>query len=430
MKRFYGWIIVAVGFAIGLLTSGLHSYTRGIFLKPIAEALDASRLELSLGFTLTTAIVAVSGPLAGYLVDRLNLRRLMVGLVLWTVAGYVLLASVETRWQLFVVLGVFFGLGTFHLSGAAVPKLVVNWFDRHRGLALSIVAMGASTAGALAPPIATALIEAIGWRETLIVFGAATFLLVLPIVAVWVRTHPAEIGLQPDGDETPTDTSVARVTERQWRRSDYLRAPPFWGIVLIFGLMGCNFSAISLHLFAHLTDIGIEPEPASLILSAMATLAIVSKPIFGRLLDAFDARVSVAISLGAQIVGIAFLLTLDGFWGLMIALVIFGTGYGGMVPLRNALTARHFGRLSFGEVAGAGRAAMAPLTMLGMPFAGWIFDVYQSYEIAFTVFLALYVVACLGILLLAPSRSAPATAQSPGRSRQANLPAGSDSPSR
>lgn len=400
---FYGWIIVGVGFVIGLLTSGLHSYTRGIFLKPIAEALDASRLELSLGFTLTSAVVAVTGPLAGYLVDRLNLRRLMVGFVLWTVAGYVSLAMVGSKWQLYVVLGLFFGLGTFHMSGAAVPKLIVNWFERQRGLALSIVAMGASVAGALAPPLAIALIEVIGWRETLLVFGALTFVLVLPIVAIWVRSAPAELGLEPDGDCAPADTPdyVARV-ETRWRRIEYLKAPPFWGIVLIFGLMGCNFSAISLHLFAHLTDIGIEAAPASIILSAMATLAVVSKPVFGRLLDRFDSRISVAISLGAQILGITLLLTLSSYWALLGALVIFGAGYGGMVPLRNALTAQHFGRLSFGEVAGAGRAASAPLSMLGMPFAGWIFDNYESYEIAFSVFLGLYVVACLGILMLRP----------------------------
>lgn len=401
-----------MGFAIGLLTSGLHSYTRGIFLKPIAESLDASRLELSLGFTLTAAVVAVTGPLAGYLVDRLNLRRLMVGFVLWTVAGYMCLAMVGSKWQLYVVLGLFFGLGTFHLSGAAVPKLIVNWFERQRGLALSIVAMGASVAGALAPPLAIALIEAIGWRGTLVVFGAATLLVVLPMVAVWVRSVPSELGLEPDGDallvQVPGD--VVKVDKR-WRRGEYLKAPAFWGIVLIFGLMGCNFSAISLHLFAHLTDIGIEAAPASIILSAMATLAVVSKPVFGRLLDRFDSRISVAISLSAQILGIALLLTLSSYWALLGALVIFGAGYGGMVPLRNALTAQHFGRLSFGEVAGAGRAASAPLGMLGMPFAGWIFDRYQSYEIAFSVFLALYVVACLGMLMLRPRVASTTTAE-------------------
>ncbi len=401
-----------MGFAIGLLTSGLHSYTRGIFLKPIAESLDASRLEVSLGFTLTAAVVAVTGPLAGYLVDRLNLRRLMVGFVLWTVAGYMCLAMVGSKWQLYVVLGLFFGLGTFHLSGAAVPKLIVNWFERQRGLALSIVAMGASVAGALAPPLAIALIEAIGWRGTLVVFGAATLLVVLPMVAVWVRSVPSELGLEPDGDallvQVPGD--VVKVDKR-WRRGEYLKAPAFWGIVLIFGLMGCNFSAISLHLFAHLTDIGIEAAPASIILSAMATLAVVSKPVFGRLLDRFDSRISVAISLSAQILGIALLLTLSSYWALLGALVIFGAGYGGMVPLRNALTAQHFGRLSFGEVAGAGRAASAPLSMLGMPFAGWIFDRYQSYEIAFSVFLALYVVACLGMLMLRPRVASTTTAE-------------------
>jgi MFS family permease len=398
---FYGWLIVAVGFAIGLLTSGLHSYTRGIFLKPMAESLGASRLELSLGFTLTAAIIAVTGPFAGWLVDRLRLRRLMVGFVLWTAAGYGALALIESRWQLYFVLGVFFGLATFHLSGAAVPKLVVNWFERNRGLALSIVAMGASAAGAFAPLVATALIDMLGWRATLGVFAGLTLAIVLPMVVIWVRDRPQDLGLLPDGDAPSAKVSARAVADaRRWRRAEYLRAPPFWGIVLIFGLMGCNFSAVSVHLYAHLTDIGIADVRAALVLSAMATLALVSKPLFGRLVDAFDVRVSVAISLAAQIAGIALLLVLDAFWPLLLAVAVFGTGYGGMVPLRNALTARAFGRFSFGEVGGAGRAAMAPLVMVGMPLAGWIFDNYHSYDVAFALLLALYGIACLGILLL------------------------------
>jgi len=402
---FYGWIIVAVGFAIGLLTSGLHSYTRGIFLKPMADALATSRLELSLGFTLTAGVVALTGPLAGFLIDRLRLRPLMVGFVLWTAAGHAALASVESSWQLFLALGLFFGLATFHLSGSAVPKLVINWFERRQGVALSIVAMGASMAGAVAPPIATALIEAIGWRGTLFVFALVTLVVVLPIVAVWVRDAPEPPAHLRDDDSRPRIAVTAPPEAVAGQRRTYFRTPAFWGIVLVFGLMGCNFSAISVHLFAHLTDIGIDPVRASLVLSVMAVLAALSKPAFGWLVDAADLRTAVGVALGAQIVGLALILVVDDFWRLLAAVVVFGFGYGGMVPLRNSATARSFGRSSFGEISGANRAAMAPFALIGMPLAGWIFDTYQSYEIAFEIFLGLYLVAALGVLLLSSDRS-------------------------
>jgi MFS family permease len=170
--------------------------------------------------------------------------------------------------------------------------------------------------------------------------------------------------------------------------------------VVIFGVMGCVFAGVSLHLFAHMTDIGIDPIRASFVLSLMAGLALASKPAFGALVDRLDARVSVMVSLIAQTAGMGLLLIADDYPGLVVAAAAFGFGYGGMVPLRNALTVSGFGTRSFGEESGAMRTAMAPLSMGGMPLAGWIFDAYGSYAAAFTAFAALYLVAIAAVWLL------------------------------
>ncbi len=418
---FYGWAIVAGGYLIGLLTSGLMAYTRGIFLVPMAEELDASRLELSLGFTITSAVAAFSAPLAGYLLDKFPVPRLMTLMVIWTAIGYFALSMINDKLGLFLVLGIFFGLATFHLGGPATGKLVVSWFSTRRGLALSLLAMGASTAGVLTPPIATALIETFGWRWSFVVYGVVTLVAVLPLTTLLMRDPPkeeaaspllAEAGQKTDVDATSTGESAATTgtplsVDRVWRRSEYLSNPSFWGIVVIFGTMGCIFSGVSLHLFAHITDIGIDPIRASLALSVMASLALFSKPVFGWLVDRLDARVSVVVSLLTQLLGVVLLLFAESFVAVVVAATLFGFGYGGMVPLRNALTAIGFGPMSFGEVTGAMRTAMAPLTLGGMPLAGWIHDTFGSYDAAFTTFAALYVLALLAVLLLrlqAPQR--------------------------
>jgi MFS family permease len=399
---YYGWIIVLSGYLVGLLTGGLHAYTRGIFLVPMAEALDSSRLELSLGFTVAGLVAAATAPLAGYLLDRLPVPRLMTGMALWTAVGYLVLATIETPVALFVTMGLFFGLATFHLGGPAPARLVVDWFPVQRGLALSLIAMGASTAGVLTPPLATALIEHLGWRWTYVIYAGITLGLVVPLIvftlrdaphraAAYASAHPA--GAREAGSPAPRAKSGPR-------GRDYLASRNFWSIVLMFGVMGCVFSGVSLHLFAHLTDLGVAPLSASFVLSVMAALALGSKPVFGWLVDRLDARVSVAVSLGSQSAGIALLLVAQDYPMLLAAATLFGFGYGGMVPLRNALTAIGFGTAAFGEISGAMRTAMAPLTMGGMPLAGWIFDVSGSYLTAFQVFLALYAVAIGAIGLL------------------------------
>jgi MFS family permease len=406
---YYGWIIVVTGYLVGLLTSGLHSYTRGIFLVPMAATLESSRLELSLGFTIAGLVAAGTAPLAGWLLDRWPIRRLMTAMALWTVVGYLALSAVDSRLGLFVVMGLFFGLATFHLGGPAPSKLVVDWFPVRRGLALSLIAMGASTAGVLTPPMATALIELFDWRWTFVIYAGITLLLVVPLIVFAVRDAPRQVGGSASADRS-VETSPAggehrgletaptgRVVAPEVVGRAYLRSRNFWSIVVMFGVMGCVFSGVSLHFFAHMTDLGVAPLRASFVLSVMAALALASKPVFGMLVDRLDARVSVGVCLVSQLVGVALLLVAESEWQFLIAAIAFGFGYGGMVPLRSALTAIGFSTAAFGEISGAMRTAMAPLTMGGMPLAGWIFDVSGSYAAAFWAFLGLYVLA-LGAL--------------------------------
>lgn len=399
----YGWVIVAVSFLVGLLTSGLLAYTRGLFLVPMADALGSSRLELSLGFTVSGIVAALTAPVAGYLLDRYPVPRLMLLMTVWTAVGYGALALVDGPLVLFVVMGVFFGLATLHLGGVAPAKLVVDWFDRRRGLALSLIAMGASTAGVVTPPLAAALIAWLDWRWTFVIYGVVTLAVVAPLIALGLRPAPQRVEAPAEGSgggPGPVEAVAPPPADRRWSRREYLASRTFWGIVVIFGVMGCVFSGVSLHLFAHLTDVGIDPIQASFVLSLMAGLALLSKPVFGALVDRFDARVSVVVSLSAQLAGVWLLLLAEGYGASALAAAAFGFGYGGMVPLRNALTAIGFGARSFAEITGATRTAMAPLTLGGMPLAGWIFDVYGSYSAAFLTFIFMFGAALLAVLLL------------------------------
>lgn len=399
----YGWVIVISSYFVGLLTSGLLAYTRGLFLVPMAQEMDSSRLELSLAFTISGVVGAATAPVAGYLLDRYPAPRLMMIMAVWTTLGYCALAAVDGRLGLFLVMGFFFGLATLHLGGVAPAKLVVDWFDVRRGFALSLIAMGASTAGVVTPPMAAALIEWLGWRWTFVIYGAITLGLVLPLIAFTLRPAPVRRASPtgpPEIQHTPGLAAATPVAERRWRRGEYLASRNFWGIVVIFGVMGCVFSGVTLHLFAHMTDIGIYPLQASLVLSLMAALALLSKPVFGVLVDRLDPRVSVVVSLLAQLAGIGLLLTADAYPALVAAGAAFGFGYGGMVPLRNALTAIGFGALSFAEITGATRTAMAPLTMGGMPLAGWIHDIYGNYSAAFVTFMVMFGAALVAVLLL------------------------------
>jgi hypothetical protein len=233
-----GWIIVIASYFLGLLTSGLLSYTRGLFLVPMALELESSRLELSIGFTISGIVAANTAPAAGAPLDRFPVRRLMALMALWTALGY----------------------------------------------------------------FAIALIEALNWRWTFVPYGVMTLVVVVPLILLTMRPAPARQPIATPAEvdvHGPPIPPVARI----WQRRDYLVNANFWAIVAIFGVMGCVFSGVCLHLFAHMTDIGIDPIRAAFVLSLMAGMALASKPMFGALVDRLDARVSVLVSLTMQAAG-------------------------------------------------------------------------------------------------------------------------------
>ncbi|MEC7107464.1 MAG: hypothetical protein VXX02_11415, partial [Pseudomonadota bacterium] len=99
----------------------------------------------------------------------------------------------------------------------------------------------------------------------------------------------------------------------------------------------------------------------------------------------------------------------DEFGVFSLGAAIFGLGVGGVVPMHGAIVGATFGRERFGAILGLMRPAMFPIQILGVPFAGWVYDVYQSYDPAFQVFLGLYLFAAITIAFYrAPEKMAAA----------------------
>ena len=87
------------------------------------------------------------------------------------------------------------------IGTTANTKLMVNWFNRRRGLALGIAIMGYSAAGTVVPPIALAMLNAYGWRTSYLIFAGIVALLVLPAILLLVKQKPADLGLGTDGGQ-------------------------------------------------------------------------------------------------------------------------------------------------------------------------------------------------------------------------------------
>jgi MFS family permease len=408
---FYGWRMVAVAFVVDFIAVGFFFYSYGIFLEGITADLAGSRFAASLGISIANGIGALFSPFIGRALDRLSIKRIMITGALLVGAGFFALSLTTAIWQLYVIMGTLLAFGMSMMGGLASAKLVANWFEEKRGKALGIATIGVSFSGIVMPPFAAWIISELGWRGGFQVYAALTVVIIVPLVAALVVNRPEDLGLRPDGGpREPLQPLRDASRDLHWRTFELLRDRNFWAIAIPFGLVFSSLSAVLIHLAPYASDLGMADRRAWIV-SAAAAAGALGKPVFGQMIDRFDARITIWVSFGGQLLGLLLLMRGDDFGSLLPAAMIFGFTMGGVVPVHGAVTAAAFGRLSFGKAMGLLRPVQIPIHMLGVPLAGWIFDTTGSYRVAFQIFAGFYVAAIaiaamLRIDVKAPRRGA------------------------
>jgi MFS family permease len=394
-----GWRMVTVAFFVDFVAVGFFFYSYGVFFKAIAAEFGGSRLGVALGLTVTNAVGAIAAPLVGRALDKYPLKRVMgVGATSMAI-GFLGLSQVNTQMQFYLVLGLFIGFGASSMGNLATSKLVANWFDRRRSTALGIAATGVSASGVVMPYVSAEIIANYGWRNGFMVYGFLTFFVIVPLVLRFVVSRPEDVGLQPDGalqlKSKPGTAPVA--PPPQLSMHDVWRERNFWVIVLTFSLIFCCMSTTLTHMVPRLTDMGHTLSLASLVMSLCAGLGITGKLSFGWLGDRLPMRRVLLLVICLQLSGQLIMYSTAELWWFALGAALFGYGVGGVVPLHGAIVAQTFGRERFGAVLGLMRPAMFPVQILGVPFAGWVYDTTGSYELAFEVLLVLYLFAAVAV---------------------------------
>ncbi|MDD9970759.1 MAG: MFS transporter [Myxococcales bacterium] len=394
---FFGWRMVALAFLTNFISVGFVFYSYGVFFKALASDFGGSRLGVSLGLTCMNVVSSLLSPKVGGWLDAGRIKRTMiVGAGLMGV-GFVLASAITELWHFYLVIALVMGPGVCMLGVLPSTTLVANWFVDRRGAALGLATMGVSLSGVLMPPLATGLIAQIGWRGTFLVYAATAGILVIPAVARWIVQRPEDVGQRPDG-RTSLAPAEQALPNTAW--SHLLRERNFWLTATVVGFNFCAMGALLTHAVPHATDIGFSPAAAALLLSVMAGAGALGKPIFGGITDRLDKRAVIWLVSGMQLVGLLLLLDAADYLSLLVAGAAFGFGMGGVVPLHGALIGAAFGRQAFGRVMGLMTPFMLPLTSLGVPYAGYIFDRDHSYGFAFQSFAGLYLVAMVAAFFL------------------------------
>ena len=152
-----------------------------------------------MGFSLAAVTGALVAPYIGKVLDSGSPRKVMlIGIVIMA-AAYLSLANVANLLQYYLVVSIGMGLGIACMGGLSWHRSVISWFDHWRGRAIAFSVLGASLAGIMMPPLVTTLVAEYGWRTTYIIFAATTALALFPVVFLYMKDHPSEVGDVRDG---------------------------------------------------------------------------------------------------------------------------------------------------------------------------------------------------------------------------------------
>ena len=402
---FYGWW-VALTAALGLLlnTATIIVFSFGFFARAIGHEFHVGRAKISLAFTIHNLTSALCIPLAGRLVDRYGPRRVLLPST--ALLGLILICSrflSEAIWQLYVF---YFALGVVSGGAGAMPytDVISHWFDRHRGLAISVMMLGMGLGAIAIPSVAQRLVATLGWRMAYAVFGLLIVLIPLPVVTAFLKERPEDVGLLPDGaGEAHVSTPVA-ANDVGLTVHEAVHTSEFWTMVCILFLVTASVHGCFIHLPAILTDRGSSAQLAAFASSLFGVGLFMGRIGCGYLLDQFFAPRVAALLFAAVAIGIAFLELGHAFWSACIAAVLVGFGIGAEVDIIAYLTSRYFGLRSYGAIFGWIWAVFGVSGGLGAYLMGLGFDKTGSYAVPLIGFFWAAVLATLLTLRLGPYR--------------------------
>jgi len=411
---FYGWVLVAVAFVTMAL--GVNARTAfSLLFPPILDEFGWERGLTAGAFSFGFLVSAALSPLVGRWMDRHGPRVVIeVGVGLMA-SGLMLAPLVRQPWHLYATLGVLVGGGGNCLGYTGQSLYLPNWFVRRRGLAMSLAFSGVGVGSVVLLPWLQTLIARAGWRAACWALGLLVLGVLVPLNLL-LRHRPADLGLEPDGDQPSraaagerraTNVVDAAWVAVEWTLARALRTARFWWIVVgyFFGLFA--WYAVQVHQTKYLVEIGFSPTHAAWALGLVSLVAVPGQIGLGHLSDRIGREwVWTVGSLGFVLCLLALLALRHTPTPALLYLMVISQGllgYSltsviGAVPLE-IFEGRHYGAI-FGTLMLAAIAGGAA----GPWVTGALYDVTGGYTLAFWIAIVGSALSALAIWLAAPRK--------------------------
>ncbi|MBW2065142.1 MAG: MFS transporter [Deltaproteobacteria bacterium] len=417
---FYGWYVLGASFLILFVSSGA-AFSFGIMLKPMVGDLGWTRGTISSAFFLNMSVYAFSLIVTGKLYDRYGPKWVIVISTLCFSLGYILISTVESLLQFLLYYGVISAMG---LGGTTIPifaALISKWFEKRRGLAISLALSGACLGQFVLVPLFTSFVLHYGWRTSYVWIGLITLVVNIVLALTVLRGDPEDLGVNPYGWEDTggqADEAEAGSTHKEPADLDLsqaIRTGSFWLFLVVMFICGSGDFLVTTHIVPMVTDYGIPPSTAGHMLAWLGLAALLGILLSGPISDSIGTKIPIAITFALRVVLFLTVLRYHSVVSFYIFSLFFGLTLLVTAPLTPVLVGKLYGLSYVGILSGF----ITTVHHLGAGFwtymGGMIYDRTGSYSLAFSISSIMSLVAVISMLLVREERDA-----TPGLWKQAH----------
>lgn len=421
-----GHAVVALGIT-QIIGWGTTFYVPAILSRPIADALDLPLLGVLGAYSWALLLSGLLSRRIGALIDRFGAAPLLTGASLLAALALSLHATADgllVIWVAWSLIGL--GMRAMLYDGAFAALTALAGPGARR--AISLLTLMGGLASTVFWPISQVLLESLGWRGTLMVYGALNLLICAPLHFWFAGCLPGRsakpkateaAGAGPAPVQVTTAEPVAPAAPAS-RHEVGVRTGADGGdrerwarvaVALLATAFACHafiWSSLAVHLPELLQGLGLGTGLAVTIAALMGPAQVLSRSaeLFAqRWLSPIALAIPVFAMLPLSIIPLALPLPLTV--GAIAFVVIYGCSNGLLTILRGALPLTLIGSRGYGELLGRLAAPSLYVSAVSPLIFGKILEIWGSALSASLLFIAGIGCTLAAAALVRHARAAP-----------------------
>ena len=399
-RSIYHWVILVCCVLTLMFAYSTRIGLAQLFATEILKETGFATSAYFLAGTISSVICIFTGPIAGKLLRGKYMRPTFFICVVGTLVSYACYGFCHSLWQFYLV-GALVGIFAMGCGTIPVSVLITNWFEKNRGLMISIAMMGISIGGTVLSPLLSWLIVEFGWRYAYFILCALSLIVLVPIALFVVRRAPQDVGLEPygHGEETAVSTKKKNVPASNWNATlkEARKTPILW--MFSVGAFLIYFTACFMgHMSYYLQGVGFDAAAVASYISLYSVVAIIGKLVLGRIFDRFGPKIGILFGCGTFFLFlVAFIFVQGSPMMLYFAAVMYGFGTCTATVAIPIMTTSVFGAKNYSELYGFVSAFTMTGSAIGSSAIGLVYDLTGSYIPALVILAGL---TLLGIVIM------------------------------